>query len=160
MEHLLLGGVPPGDELHVVHEEHVCRAVLGPELLVLPGPDVPDELIGKVLTSDIDDLIVRVIFMDGVGDGIQQVGLAQAGLAVDEERVVVLCRMLGHSQGRCVGQLVGVAHHEALKGILLRSRQEAGGGFFLGVFVFFVLAQDHHVQVLGEQVVQGLFDVL
>ena len=59
-----------------------------------------------------------------------------------------------------MGQLVGVAHHEALKGVFLRSRQEAGGGFFLGVFVFFVLAQDHHVQVLGEQVIQGLFDVL
>ena len=40
VEHLLLGGVPPGDELHVVHEEDVGGAVLVPELLVLAGADV------------------------------------------------------------------------------------------------------------------------
>ncbi len=69
--------------------------------------------------------------MDLVGDGVQQVGLAQAGLAVDEQGVVGLGGPLGHRLGRRVGEFVGRAHHEPLKGVLLGARQKDIVGFFL-----------------------------
>ena len=160
MEHLLLGGVSPGDELHVVHEEDVGGAVLVPELLVLAGADVSDEFVGEVLPADVDDLIVRVILVDGVGNGVEQVGFAQTGFPVDEEGVVILRRVLCHCQGGGVGQLVGVAHHEAFEGVFLGAWQKTGRGLGFLELGFPLLPQDHHVQVGGEQVVQGPFDVL
>ena len=85
MEHLTPGWSPADDELHVVHEEDVGGAVLIPEFLVLAGADVSDELVGKILPPDVDDLVVGVVLVDGVGDGVEQVGLAQTRLPVDEE---------------------------------------------------------------------------
>ena len=85
MEHLLLGGLAAGDELHVVHEEYVRRAVLLPKFGVAPFTDGLDELVGEGVALNIDDPVVRVVLVDLVGDGVQQVGLAQAGLAVDKQ---------------------------------------------------------------------------
>ena len=76
MEHLLLAALPAGDELHVVHEEHVGRPVLLPELLVPALPDGLDELVGEGVPLDVDHPVLRVVLVDGVGDGVEQVGLA------------------------------------------------------------------------------------
>ena len=118
MKHLLLGGLAAGNELHVVHEEYIRRAVLLPEFGVAPLTDGLDELVGEGVALNIDDPVVRVVLVDLVGDGVQQVGLAQAGLAVDKQGVVGLGGPLGYRLGRRVGEFVGRAHHEPLKGVL------------------------------------------
>lgn len=159
MEHLLLGGVPAGDELDVVHEEDIRRPVFVPELLVLACPNVPDELVGKVLSPDVDNFIVWMIFMDGVGDGVEQMGFAQAGFPVDEEGVVIFRRMLRHRQGGGVGQFVGVAHHEPFKGVLLRPRQKAGDRLPFAILLLLLLAENHHLQLRGEEIIEGLLDI-
>ena len=51
-------------------------------------------------------------------DGVQEVGLAEAGVAVDEERVVGLGRCLGHGDRRGVGESVGSADDEVVEAVL------------------------------------------
>ena len=57
MEHLLLGGVPAGDELHVVHEEHVGAPVFFPEFGVAALSNGLDQLIGEGVPLDVDNLV-------------------------------------------------------------------------------------------------------
>ena len=48
----------------------------------------------------------------------QQVGLAQAGAAIEEQRVVGTTRIVGHLTGGRTGQLVGLTLDEILEGIV------------------------------------------
>ena len=139
VEHLLLGGLPAGDELHVVHQEHVRGAVLLPELGVATFPDGLDELVGEGVALDVD-------------------GLAQAGLAVDEQGVVGLGGVFGHRQGRRVGKFVGGTHHEPLKGILLGTGEKDVVGLTFPEILQLPLPQHHHLEVGGKELVQGLLD--
>src|SRR5690625_7087740 len=79
-------------------------------------------------------------------DRMQQVRLAQARAAVDEQRVVGLGRSLRDGRGRRLGEAVGGADHEGVEGVLAvearvlaepglggtrrapRSRSRGGGG--------------------------------
>ena len=62
--------------------------------------------------------------MNFVGNGVQQVGFAKAGLAVDKQGIIALSGMGGHLQGGCVGKLVGRTHHKPVEGILFAAREE------------------------------------
>ena len=62
--------------------------------------------IGEGISLDVDNFVIRVVFMDGVGDGVQKVGLAQAGLAVDKQWVITLSRIVGHRPGGGVSKFV------------------------------------------------------
>ena len=66
--------------------------------------------------------------------------------------------MLRHRQGRRVGELVGRAHHEPLKGVLLRAGEEQLVGLLLAEVLQLPLSQHHHLKVGGEQLVQRLLD--
>ena len=116
MEELVLHLVLSGHKLHVVYKEQIRFPVLGPELAAPSGPDQADEFIDEIVALDIDDFRVRVVSPDDIGDGVEQMGLAQAGIPIDQQRIVVLGRVFRHCHGRGVGQLVGGAHHEGLKG--------------------------------------------
>lgn len=91
-------------------------------------------------------------------------GLAQTGLPVEEQGVVALPRVLGHRQGRVVGEAVGGAHNKAVEGILLAAHEDVliGGGLRSGggaVSAGLLRAQDRHVNVRGEQILQDLHDI-
>ena len=69
---------------------------------------------------------VRVNRLDGEGhqdlaavmsDGVEKVCLAEAGVSVDEERVVVAAGLLGHGEGRGVGEPVRGADDEIVEGV-------------------------------------------
>jgi hypothetical protein len=60
--------------------------------------------------------LVRILADDGVADGVDQVGLAEAGAAVDEQRVVGTTRIVGDLDGRCPGQIVGLADNQIVEG--------------------------------------------
>ena len=65
-----------------------------------------------------------------VGDRAQQVRLADAGRAADEQRVVRLGGHLGDGQGSGVGEAVGVADHELVErqlGVAERPRRGSAG---------------------------------
>ena len=132
--------------------------VLLPELRVSPLPDGLDQLVGEGVPLDVDHLVLRVVLVDGVGDGVQQMGLAQAGLAVDKQGIIALARVVGHRPGGGVGELVGGAHHEALEGVLLGAGEEVVL-LRLAVLVQLPLGEDHHIHVAGEQLPQGGLDL-
>ena len=60
---------------------------------------------------------------DLVADGVDEMGLPQADAAVDEERVVVVARLVGDRLGRRVGELVARADDEVVEGVLGQQRR-------------------------------------
>ncbi len=66
----------------------------------------------------VDDFGVFLAFLDGIANGVQQVGLAQAGAAIEEQRVISATRIVGHLTGRRTGQLVGLTFDEILEGVV------------------------------------------
>ncbi len=106
VEELLLDALLAGEELDVVEQHDVGVAVALAEL------DHPvllqrlDEVVRELLGREVGDARVRVVAQDGVPDGVHQVGLAEAGVAVDEQGVVGLGGGLGHRQRRGVRHLV------------------------------------------------------
>ena len=120
MEELLLGGLLAGDELNVVHQQQVGLAVLLAEFLRAAGPDGGDDLVGELLTVHIDDIEIRMVLADLDLNGVQQVGFAQARVAVDEQGVG------RHSLGCRIGELVGGAADKVLKGELIPAAGQGG----------------------------------
>ena len=123
VEELLLRPLLARDELDVVDQEDVDGAVLGAELGDAVVADRVDELVGEALGREVEHAQARVEAGDLVADRVQQVGLAEADAAVDEERVVGLRRQLGDGLAGGLGELVGVADDEGVEGV---ARGETG----------------------------------
>ena len=133
VEELLGGLLLAGQELDVVDQERGALAVLAPELLHGAGPlgKSADELVGVALRRDDGDAPARALAQDGVCDGVEQVGLAEAGGAVQEERVPGVAGLLCDRLGGGEGELVGAADDEGLEevaGARARVAGIAGGG--------------------------------
>ena len=152
-------GRPCSKRLHLVgHQEHVHVAVLGPEgLHVRLVPQVVDELIYEVLALGVHDAVPGVLALHPVGDGVEQVGLAQAGGAVDEQRIIGSAGLICHLHGGGEGELVGGAYHEALEGVPVQVCGCGDGGGFQVVLPLLRQQQDH-INVCGEEVFQGGLD--
>ena len=126
VEELLLDALLAGEELHIVHQQDVHVAVTLPELrqgVLLDGVDV---FVGEFFRGEVGDLGLGVALEDAVPDGVHQVGLAEAGGAVEEEGVVGLRGRLGDGKGGGMGELVILADDEVLEGVARIER--AGGG--------------------------------
>ena len=131
MEEFFLGGLLARDELDVVHQQQVGHAVLHPEVLGAAGADGRDQLVGELLTGDIHDDEVGVGALDLGLDGRQQMGLAEARAAVDEQRVVGTGGVGRNSLRRSKRKLVGRAFDEVLEGefiVALRASTTSWGG--------------------------------
>ena len=162
MEEFFLGGLLARDELDVVHQQQVGHAVLHPEVLGAAGADGRDQLVGKLLTGDIHDDEVGVGALDLGLDGRQQMGLAEARAAVDEQRVVGTGGVGRNSLRRSKRKLVGWAFDEVLEGEFIVALR--GGGVRL------VLLGQHHfvgrragddegdVHVKAQHCLEGLFE--
>ena len=121
----------------VIHQQQVGHAVLHPEVLGAAGADGRDQLVGELLTGDIHDDEVGVGALDLGLDGRQQMGLAQARAAVDEQRVVGTGGVGRNSLRRSKRKLVGWAFDEVLEGEFIVALR--GGGVRL------VLLGQHHL---------------
>ena len=126
MEELLLCALLAGDELHVVEQQQVDHAVFVAEGLHIAFLDGGDQLVGEVLALDIDDAELGMRAAQHVCDRIHQVGLAQAGVAIDKQRVVFRRRALGYRERGRVRKFVRRADDEPLEGIVV-IRRSAGG---------------------------------
>ena len=125
VEELLLRPLLVGQELHVVDQQHVDRAVALAEVRHAVEADRVDQLVDELLGGQVEHPQLRPGAQDLMADGVQQVGLAEAHAAVEEERVVALRRVLGDGLGGGVGELVGLAHDERAEQVL---RVEVGRG--------------------------------
>ena len=103
-------------ELNVVHQQQVRLPVLHAEVLALAAADGVHKLVDEIVALDIDDAGIRLFFHDLMGNGVDEVGLSQTAVTVNEQGVVVLCRLGGHRLGGGKGQLIGGTHHKVLKG--------------------------------------------
>ena len=130
MEKLLLGGFLAGDELDIIHQEQVRLPVLGAEFNVFAVFDGVNQFVGELVAFDIDNVGIGIFLADAVGDGIQQMGLAHAGRAVEKQRVIHLARSLADGKGGGVGEAVGRSNHKIVKGKLGIEVHGVGGGPF------------------------------
>ena len=117
IEKFLLGGYLAGNELDIVHHQHVHVPVFVAELGVGVLLDRLDQLIGKGLAGHVDDLKGGEGFLDLVADGVHQMGFAQAHAPVHEQGVVGPGWAVRHGPGRGIGEIVGGADDEIIEGI-------------------------------------------
>ena len=103
------------EELDVVDEQHVGVAVAALEALHVLAVQRGEELVGERLDRRVADGQPAAVGEDVVADRVQQVGLADAGGPVDEERVVGVAGKLGHGERGGVGEAIGVADDELLE---------------------------------------------
>jgi len=128
MEEFLLRALLAGDELYVVEQQQIDHAVLVAEGLHVRLLDRGDQLVGEILALYINNAEFRVRAAQDIRDRVHQMGLAQTGVAVDEQRVVFRSRALCDRIGRRVSEFVGRADDEPLKGIVIVRRRRLGGG--------------------------------
>ena len=101
--------------MDVVDEEEVGLAEAAAEVgggAVLNGGD---ELVGELLGADERDACFGLSEDDLVRDGLHEVGLAESGVAVDEERVVDLAGRLADGVGGGGGELVRLSDDEVVE---------------------------------------------
>src|SRR3990172_2601096 len=106
VEELLLGALLAGDELDVVDQQEVDGPVLGAELRGAIVADGVDEVVGEALRGEVEHIKAGEEAGDLMADGVEEVGLAQADPAVDEERVVRLAGQFGPGLAGRLGELV------------------------------------------------------
>ena len=115
MEKLLLGPLLAGDELDVVDEKRIDIPVLFPEFLHLVVTDRVDHFIHELLGRDIEH-VSRGDELQGVeADGIEKMGLSETHAAINEKRIVILCRCLGNGDGSGMGKLIAGADDKTIK---------------------------------------------
>ena len=116
VEELLLSSVLAAEELDIVDQQQIQRVVVlleAVEGLVL----VSAHYVGHVLLGvNVADLGVGIAILHQVADGLQQVRLAQAHAAIDEQRVVCGAGVLGDLQRRGPRELIGLAGDEGVEG--------------------------------------------
>ena len=106
------------EELDVVEEEDVDRAIPVLELVHPLPADAVDELVEELLRRDVAHDGVRVEFDAVMADGVEEMCLAEAGVRVDEQRVVVVTGLLGDGESGGVGEAVGLADDEVVERVL------------------------------------------
>ena len=116
VEELLLEPLLVLHELHVVDEQDVAFPVAALEGDGRRHPQRVDEVVHEGLGGDVEDLAYREVLLHVVADRVEQVGLAEPGVAVDEQRVVRAPGCLGDGLGGGVGQPVGGRGHEGVEG--------------------------------------------
>ena len=118
VEELLLDPLLVLEELHVVDQQHVVGAVALLEALDPLVAERVDEVVHERLARDVADARVGGVLAHVLRDRLQQMRLAEAGAAVDEERVVGLRRRFGDRERGRVREAVRRADHEGVEGVL------------------------------------------
>ena len=132
VEEFLLRAVFAGEELHIVDQQQVQRVVLGLQLIEGLALVVFDHVGDELLGVQVQHAGVRPVLQQRIADGVDQMRLAKANAAVDEQRVVGDARRAGHVQRGGAGHLVGAAGHQRVErelrvdAVLGRSRRLRG----------------------------------
>ncbi len=113
VKELFLGAFAAGQKLDVVQNQSVHAAHLFLELTHSIAPQRGDQLIHEDFCRHEQDL-ARVLGapVELMTDRRGQMGLAQTGAAIDEQRIVFFAGLAGHRQGGGVGELVAWTDHE------------------------------------------------
>ena len=115
MEELFLRALLARDELDVVDQQEVDGPIAGAELGGPVVADRVDELVGEALGREVGDRHPGEEPRALVADGVEEMGLAEADPAVDEERVVGARGQLRHRLARGLRELVRGADDEGVE---------------------------------------------
>ena len=158
MEKFLLGGFLAGDKLNIIHQEQVSFPVFAAEFDVFAVFDGVNQFIRKLVALDVDNVGIGLFPADAVGNGVEQMGFAHAGRAVDEQGVVHLSGGLGDGNGGGVGEAVRWAYHKIVKGEL-GIEVHGGGVLALGLpGVQLLVAKDQELCVGVEDLLQSVLN--
>ncbi|EPX84448.1 hypothetical protein ruthe_02252 [Rubellimicrobium thermophilum DSM 16684] len=132
MEEFLLRRFLAGKELDIVHKQHIEGADRGLEVHHPPLAQGGHEADHELFRRQVEDTQARIALAQPMGGGLQQMRLAQAHPAMEEERIEA-CLARGDPQGRGMGQRIGRTDGKALEGqarieaaLLLRRRAQRG----------------------------------
>ena len=115
VKELLLRALLAAEELDVVDQQHIHRAIAVAKARHLVIAHRVDHVIGELLAGHIAHHSGSGARLHLVPDGLHQVRLAQAHAPVQKERVVGLAGLLRHRRGRRVGKLVTAAGYKAVE---------------------------------------------
>src|SRR5262245_3881941 len=107
----------PLEKLHVVDEEEIGLAEAPAELLRGSILDRRDELVSELLGANEGDARVGLAVEELVRDGLHEVGFADAGVAVNEERVVDAAWRLCDGVRGCCCELVRLSDDEVAESV-------------------------------------------
>jgi len=115
VEKLFLGSFLAGDELDVVEDQDVDVPEFSLEFVHLVSSQGGDELIHERFGTQVDDFQARALSHRVVADRIDEVSLTETDAAVDEKRVVMIARLVCHSDAGGMSKLVAGADNEIVK---------------------------------------------
>lgn len=115
---LFLCSLGVGEELDVVYEEDVDRAIALLELVSSVVADRGYEVVDEGLAGNVLDFLVGKVPENRDTDSVEEVSLSEARATVQEEGVVDLSRLLGDSLGSVVREAVAVTHYEGVESVL------------------------------------------
>ena len=115
MEEFVLCPLFPRQKLNVVNEHDIGTAVGLPEDIKIPLPNSLDEFIGKLFRRQEDNLGLRVVNQQLLGNRRHQVGFSKSGPTVNEKRIEAPSFTMSHCGTSCVSKLAIVTNYEARK---------------------------------------------
>ena len=122
VEELLLRVLLAGEELDIVDQQRVQRAVGGLEVVDPIVLQRPHHVAHEALRVYVGHARFLVAFGDEVADRVHEVRFAEADAAVDEQRVVGAARIARDLQRRRLGKVVALAFDEAVEGEIVIER--------------------------------------
>ena len=117
VEEFLLGALARGDELNVVHHQHVHVAEAVAEGRHALEADRGNHFVGEFFGADVGEAQRRIAALERVADGLHQMRLAEAHSAIEEKRVVGFRGLLGDGDGGGVSELVRCADDKRVEGV-------------------------------------------
>ena len=119
VEELLLHCLLAAEKLYVVHQQHVYLTVLLAELYHGFHFERLDHFVDKIVDFDVADGLVGIILPDFILNGKEQMGLAQARIAVEKQRIVGIGGIGGDRHACRVRKVVGGTDDKGVKGVFV-----------------------------------------
>jgi hypothetical protein len=92
------------EELDIIDKEHVGTSISIVEVLDPPFPEPGYELVGELLSGDINDFDGDL--QDHMSYGMQQMCLSQSHATIDKERVITAASPFRNPQGSGMSQAI------------------------------------------------------
>ncbi len=106
MEQFFLAGFAAGEELDVVDDEEIGFAGAFAEGLEVASGDGLDEVVDEGFAGDVDGAEIGIGAEDFGAGGLEEVGLAEAGGAVDEQGVIECAELVAAGSAGGVGEAI------------------------------------------------------
>ena len=133
IKELFLGFFLIDDELEIVDNEDVEFAEFEVEFFAFAKFDGVDEIGIKVGNGGVEDFEGGIFSKKLVADGLDEVGLAEAGATIEEEGIIAVAGGVDDTASGGDGEVVVGADDEIVESVFLVEAGFVGGGVFGGL---------------------------